>query len=461
MTFAALSTEGLQRLKYIYTEQFTFRIGSNDYTIPKLFAAFLSPKVCEMLRNDFNKDSLNIEPFNHKSNCFNLLISLTYGQAIAITDENYDEILYYADKLQNGELVKYCMRFLSSSDASFDSTSLDTVLRSLKAKIQSGTDIDIEIGYLAENFYNINLAEISSFGPEVLNKIFVNKKFTKFDYDKMFEFFMNLSMKHGPKYYILFNNISFRDISHDNFVEFLRFMNRSDLSDEVWNSVKNRIVAPPGNFTKSKNTASFISNVTLPTMSDDEHLTTDLNTISDICQLPAHIDDCQNLPLLLECKESEPLNGVLSYLQKNCFTVKPSSKNTGYATTLVKPQGPKKNFWTQDEENSWIRIDLKRHKLMIKSYSLHGRIDYDQYQLQTWKLQGFNEMKQWEDIDSHENQPLLFKKTVTFHLENKDRKQTKYFMAFKLIQTGVNTSGTNDLVISRIELFGQLAPNKH
>lgn len=461
MTFAALSTEGLQRLKNIYTEQFTFKIGSDNYTIPKFFAAFLSPKVCEMLRTDFKRDSLNIEPFNHKSNCFNLLINLTYGHTISITEENFDEILYYAEELQNGEIVKYCMKFLANEEILYDSISLDTIIRSLRAKILNGNDIDVEIEYLAENFYNINLSEISSLGPEILNKIFMSKKFTKFDYDKMFEFFMNLSMKHGPRYYILFNNISFRDISHDNFVEFLCFMNRSDLSDEVWNSVKSRIVSPPRNFAKGKNTESFVSNTTIPTMSDDEHLTTDLNTMSDICQLQIQSEDSQSLPLILEFRESEPLKGVLNYLHKNCFTVKPSSKNTGYATTLVKPQGQKKNFWTQDEENSWIRIDLKKHKLMIKSYSLHGRVDIDEYQLQTWKLQGFNEMKQWEDLDVHENQPLPFKKTVTFHIENKDKKQTTYFMAFKLIQTGVNTSGTNDLVISRIELFGQLELNKH
>ena len=108
---------------------------------------------------------------------------------------------------------------------------------------------------------------------------------------------------------------------------------------------------------------------------------------------------------------------------------------------------------TANHINSWVQFDLKSSLLKINYYSLKARTNYPQLNV-NWKLQGSNDTLIWIDLDSQSNNELSngqwFSKSIT--------NQNNIYRYFRVLQTGLNSSGDNILTLGQLELYGTLYP---
>ncbi|EAY07244.1 hypothetical protein TVAG_240450 [Trichomonas vaginalis G3] len=95
-------------------------------------------------------------------------------------------------------------------------------------------------------------------------------------------------------------------------------------------------------------------------------------------------------------------------------------------------------FFTKTEPNSWLKAELKGYKLKPKSYILQSRCLGSSNLLRSWKLEGIKEDGTSIELDNHSYE---FKQSEIkeFPLQTND-----YFVAFKITQTGKNSSNDPD-----------------
>ncbi|EAX80069.1 hypothetical protein TVAG_386970 [Trichomonas vaginalis G3] len=108
------------------------------------------------------------------------------------------------------------------------------------------------------------------------------------------------------------------------------------------------------------------------------------------------------------------------------------------------------NFYTNNEPNSWVKADLKGYKLKPKSYILRSSYGFSSNLLRRWKLEGTKEDGTSIVLDNkyYEFQPREIKE---FPLQTND-----YFVAFKITQTGKNSSDQDYFRITVFDFKGKL-----
>ncbi|EAY15311.1 hypothetical protein TVAG_394550 [Trichomonas vaginalis G3] len=108
------------------------------------------------------------------------------------------------------------------------------------------------------------------------------------------------------------------------------------------------------------------------------------------------------------------------------------------------------HFFTKGEPNLWVKADLKGYKLKPKSYILQSTCEGDYHLLRSWKLEGIKEDGTSIVLD---NQNYEFKQSEIkeFPLQTND-----YFVAFKITQTGKNSSDQDYFRISVFDFKGKL-----
>ncbi|EAY10984.1 hypothetical protein TVAG_446860 [Trichomonas vaginalis G3] len=107
------------------------------------------------------------------------------------------------------------------------------------------------------------------------------------------------------------------------------------------------------------------------------------------------------------------------------------------------------DFHTQNSENSWIRADLKGYKLKPNSYILLSTYS-DSRLLRYWRLEGIKEDGSTVVLD---NKDYAFKtmETKKFPLQTNN-----YFVAFKIIHTGKNQTGSYEINVQVFDFKGEL-----
>eukprot|EP01130_Rhizamoeba_saxonica_P003975 TRINITY_DN1644_c0_g1_i1.p1 TRINITY_DN1644_c0_g1~~TRINITY_DN1644_c0_g1_i1.p1 ORF type:complete len:438 (-),score=84.55 TRINITY_DN1644_c0_g1_i1:1012-2325(-) len=111
-------------------------------------------------------------------------------------------------------------------------------------------------------------------------------------------------------------------------------------------------------------------------------------------------------------------------------------------------------LWTQDIPASWFVIKFKNHKVVPHAYTLQHGGNYKADSLRNWDFQGSSDGEVWKVLKSHRKDSSLNGKfaSYTWEIEPDD---TAYKL-FRILQVGRNSSLHNFLVVSGIEIYGQL-----
>lgn len=117
-----------------------------------------------------------------------------------------------------------------------------------------------------------------------------------------------------------------------------------------------------------------------------------------------------------------------------------------------------RNFTTNDAL-SWMAVDLgEGGSLRPSHYCLHSSA-YSTHTLRSWQLQASDDEQEWTVLRTHTNDASLAEapmSTAAWPVEGVERA----FRHFRILQTGVNSSGWFRLMCSGIELYGSYVPRR-
>ena len=451
----SLSSKNLMFIERLSTtETFTFRTNRSKYLLPRCIAVFLSEKVFSIVKSNATMNELALKTPDDKG-IFEQIIQLGYGKQIVLTEENKHTVLAFAKELDNRELMDACMSFNATIPQS--SLTLKNAISALKSKISIGVNVDDDIAFVAENFFSFDQKELYTLDSHTLKRILSKPALAERNENTLFNIIFDLVSQKGRNYFPLFEFINFEEIGFEEITRFVNAFNASSLSETIWRSIGRRLTnrsigaddtdAPKTSVPRKKSGKKKLSHPLPPQTHED--ITEDFPVTED--DAPEDTPKKGEKTEVFEVGEN-PFQGVLNSFPvlKGKVAISSSSKNTGFLSKIVNFDN-NTNFWTHNEPDSWIRIDFKKMSLIPSAYSISGRCDHDYNQLQSWVLEALSG-KTWVVIDEHIEQPLSTKVPVTYYLKD----ITQRYKSFRLRQTGPNTYGDYDLVLSRIELFGTL-----
>jgi hypothetical protein len=103
----------------------------------------------------------------------------------------------------------------------------------------------------------------------------------------------------------------------------------------------------------------------------------------------------------------------------------------------------------------YVKIDLKNMSLIPSGYSVktHGNPWKGYAFVRSWRFEGSDDDSDWKVLDSHTDSDELMEndKEVSFAIST-----TTSFRFLRFVMTGVNSSGTHEFLLQRLEFFGLL-----
>jgi len=156
--------------------------------------------------------------------------------------------------------------------------------------------------------------------------------------------------------------------------------------------------------------------------------------------------------------------GVFDYLsqlqsgnpmQKGIVSVVPSSNNSDSQFHIHTILDGTERFFTKDEPNSWIEIDLMGYELSLVGYALFS-IDFDSGDVhnKNWSIQISNDKKEYKTIDQRIDVLKMNKRSIKEYFECQTK--SDYSRYIRIRSEGVNWLGNHHFGFQRIELFGYL-----
>jgi len=117
------------------------------------------------------------------------------------------------------------------------------------------------------------------------------------------------------------------------------------------------------------------------------------------------------------------------------------------------------NLRTRNSPHSYFGVDLLGDRLLIlEGYCLRNRSSTS-HALVRWCCQGSVDGKTWDVLDERENISALRKAGATAYFDVQARGGAAY-RCFRIVQVGLNSSGSDNLALSGLELYGRAVAGK-
>jgi hypothetical protein len=115
------------------------------------------------------------------------------------------------------------------------------------------------------------------------------------------------------------------------------------------------------------------------------------------------------------------------------------------------------DYWyTSNSPNSWIQFDFKDRVVSLTHYALKSDGNGN-YHLLEWAVQGSIDGISWTDLDRRRTQELNNNYiTKTFSCDA-TASQPHFYRFIRLLQTGKNSAGHDNLMLANFECFGSMA----
>ena len=428
----SLSSQGLSSImKYPSKEGIAIHVGSSKYVLPKLIAVFISPIIAEKIREnpDLNKFELNI---NDEQKIFRLVVQLAYGNQVQFEPHQLPVLEAIGKALGNQELVILSQ---TTNTKTHEDINIQNAVTKLISKKKLRAKYDFIIEYIAFHFSDMSEKDLEKLEIDDIQKIVSHSKFRTNSESSLFRFIFGLYMEHNddPRYSELFSKVLFEKLDEEEMSDFVNNFSSNQMTDGIWQAISRRLILPVSEPEKDNESATQ-------------------SKASSRKSSPPNARNSTKQPVkIIEFNGKDFYNGCFYTLQskKKHVLLSSSSINTGTIRSIINPSN-KTNYWTQNQPDSWIKVDLKKNKIHPTSYTIRGRYDHDFNQPQSWNFEGFAKGK-WEILDSHINEPLRIKEPKNFKLSVEGK-----FNSFRIRQTGPNTYGDLDLVLSAFEVFGEI-----
>jgi hypothetical protein len=413
------SSRGLLNLPQSkYPVDFEFVLPTASFPCSSVVACFLSPLVARLQSADSTVSQL-ILPIENTA-LFEKVLALATGSEIRLTPDAYCDFAEISKALENVEFLSMVFENIEPE------LSEATVLSRLKKKQICGLDYEEEVEFCAKNIAALE-ASLLLLDEVVIGAIVSDSGLILPDEDFLIRFLTDYVQKHSAGYELF---------------EYVHFDHATSKAIEVFMEALGE-------------TEDFFSHMTMVMW-------------GSICsRLKCTVPEERGRVSCLY-HQDKPLDGIIAYLTRECrgnvhdkevitviadgpYNTEPSNAPKNVADVHADTE-----FFSANLPNQWIGYDFHPWmRILFTAYSIRTYYSGGAggHNLKSWVIEVSQDRKNWEVVDSHVNENLLNDANIVkaFTLT-----QPVECRAIRLRQTGPNHKGSHSILISGLEVFGDL-----
>lgn len=410
----------------IYDNDFTFIVNGEEFKTSRIISDILSPKISAQHQNDptIKKFTIKTKSQGH----FSYILQLANFNKISLP---HSEITFFSEVI---EILGNKSIIISNIDDHLNLTEENVISQLTEHElfgILSTSQIDAEIEFISSHFSNLyksKLDKLESLKLNQLDRIISSPNLLLEDEDQLLNFINKIYEKYGEQSSYLYGNVLFSNCSESSISHFIDIFDYNDMTCEVWRSITYRLKK---SIEKEEIEKRYIK----------------------------------------KAKSFSPLNessfgdGILNFFRKvtndkigEKVEIKASSFESGrHPSNVVIFEETEEDFATNDDAlNHWISFEFKENSVAPTAYKIMSfDSDKNMAHLKSWVIEGSNDNKNWEIIDSQNDCDYLNGSCLT-HLFNISDNNSKEFRIIRLRQTGKNWFNNYYLTLNSFELYGKL-----
>lgn len=478
MSLATLFKPGF--LDYFRSGQFadvTIITERRTYRAHRMVLAFSSEFFEAMLLSDFQEshtDVIDLTKLDDPHNIFPEVMKILYCGRVELNTEKVVALLAMSDVLMIKVVHEKCMEFISTHLNK--STALMFLVDAIALNQERLARTCLNV--LAASFLHIcDDTDFSVLDPKHFVQLLCHPRLAVTDEWKLFNVIIRYLHAHNTHAYpcpgnptmsdtieSLMKNVRFYFFTLEQLIQAsqLPLLPRHLLVDPLLSRLAHADALP------SKTSLSSPSGPTSTTTTPGE--TAALSAPKITFALPSHLQFKHRISsgIRFEAGEEEirRRHGILYWLGRKegtapwsnpatagLVTVHASSVERGHPHYLVETEP--QELWTHDVPASWLSIDLGRYRVLPHAYMLRHGGNYRADSLRNWDFQGSVDGKTWIALKRHSNDSTLGG-PFAVHTFLLDKVAPVPYQWFRIIQTGHNSTNHNFLVLSGLELYGEL-----
>lgn len=462
-----LSSSGLKNIIQQDDREFTFIFKEQEIKLKNIYSEFISPIVSHMHHADPTIDRLYIDyqikstattndHGNDISGIQTLIVNISSGQSIEMNKEQLQDMRNISIFLGNEELFNK-INEIFPLDTNDDNIGELLEIVEHQEKTKNGTNIynqitiEIESIYdiLSANFHKLDKKKLNSLSKRILIKIISSDHLQIENSDSLFDIIEELfdneegeeEKFESPTKIDFYEKVDLKSLSEEKFAKFLRNINPSEISGNLWKNMLDRLI---GVGLESRESES------------------------------AKQDQNRKPPMgefLFDDKEENRMNGIIRHLTNEsggnvhdkgivCVTC---SSERGESCRLSKNavdlDNKQTRFVSKNRENSWLKYDFKEKKVHPTHYSIRSKLCVKgDWHPQHWVIEGSNSGEEdWKILDTRNNITVLNDKSVTHTFDIQEKLlENEFYRFLRIRQTGKNAGNNYYLGFSALEYFGYI-----
>ena len=463
-----ISAAGLKNIVFpssIDDDIFHFFIGDAEIEMKRQFADFISPRVSHIHQSDFTINSINFNDFIcspqsqefqklFTRNFINKLKQISEGYSVEIDEELSDQLRIFSILAENDELYTQIDELYPLETKKGQIDHYIQFLHNLKPDCVTFHQQQI-FDFISANFSQIDESKLLKLPKRVLYSIISNEKIKVKNEDWLFDFIQKIystnnsfDTKEEISIEYFYEKLEIENLSENKFLEFIESLDSSEITRIIWAKLKNCFYNREK--TNKKNSQ--------PQSSTDENRVTE--------------DEGKTTNILFDSNPNNRFKGVINHItngqpkraiEGGIINITASSYANDSHHPLKAIEYDNNGYFHTNNcvVNEWLCVDFKERKVRPSHYSLKSYARYykNNFNLQTWVIEGSNDEKEWKTIDSRTNDRSLDDTDAsnTFEIKN-NSDNNEFYRYLRIRQTGQNTYTSTDyrMIVTSLEFFGSI-----
>lgn len=299
-----------------------------------------------------------------------------------------------------------------------------------------GKNFKEEIEFIASHFSEIcdnRKEEMFQLQLSTLHLILSDPKLFLNDEDQLL-IFVNELYRKDDRFRSLYETVYFERVTSESISSFLDEFDMSDLTNETWQRLSNRLK----------------QEIKMETSSSEDHSKTRYKMKGTSLPFTTN-NEFKGIVNHLRTKSNGNIDNEISFSYSSNNN---ENANNRYSDvrhiSLFDDQN--KSFVTKDIKDSWICLHFKNHRIIPSAYTI--KTDCGSPYLRSWFIEASNDNSSWETIDEQRDCSCLNGsfRVHTFNIEKEKMKEIQY-IRIRQIQ---NWDSSNYLRLNAFEVYGTL-----
>lgn len=415
-----------------YNQSFKFIVNGETFETNRVIADLLSNEVRQLHFIDPTTDYFQIST-KERGN-FSIILQLADFKGVTINESDIP-FLNEVIQLLGNESIEISNSKEDEIDLNITNVfnRLHTKL-SLNSKAFKNFEISKEIEFISNHFYDIieqKEDELIKVNTSILELILLNDDLKLKSEDQLVKFIMKLT-KIDEENSVLYDYVDFLNVSLPMMIEFINNYDYNRLDRTIWESLSMRLK----------------QEIQMKTKQTDD-------------LLHRYVKE---KVVQIQYEKNNEFKGIINYIRENFNTneiihLSSSSNYNGpwgfYPAQNVIKFDERCVFVSDDEQNSWLCIDFKSHKVAPMSYSIRSCIfATNSSHPKSWVIEGSDDNSKWEIVDEQKNCSLLNGSNLVHTFDILKKEEEKEFRYLRIRLTNPNWQNNHYLAFDSIEFYG-------